>query len=331
MPAGIDLQVLLRQVWVQNPELQTLEFVVVKELIHYEILWALDRKGILDQLTFHGGTALRLCFGANRLSEDLDFAGGPDFNRKDVVGISGVLKTHLNSRYGLEVTVKEPTENPSNTDTWVISVVTNPGQTHLPRQRIKIDIARMASRSRVLESIRPNYTVLPSGYGDLLVPVMSREEILANKLFSLPVDVQRDRIRFRDIWDIAWLVRQGVQTNPKFVNGRVREFCIEDFDERVTAMRHKLRDPGTKVRFREEMLRFLPLDIINRTIGRPDYMSQVIRTVDSRLAGAAGMVAIPENGNGPSLEPEQGPNEYYEPPQPSPFDDNGFDENAKGW
>jgi len=73
---------LLRQIWIQNPELQSLESVVVKELIHYDILWALDKKGILGQLTFHGGTALCLCFGASRLSEDLDFAGGSGFTRR---------------------------------------------------------------------------------------------------------------------------------------------------------------------------------------------------------------------------------------------------------
>jgi len=131
-------------------------------------------------------------------------------------------------------------------DIWQISIVTNPGQTHLPRQRIKIDIATMESRSRELKSLRPNYAVLPSGYGDLLVPVMSREEILTNKLFYLPEAVNRDRIRFRGIWDIAWLDRQNAQPNPEFVTGRVMEFGIEDFGERMATMRNMLQDPKTR-------------------------------------------------------------------------------------
>lgn len=121
---------------------------------------------------------------------------------------------------------------------------------------------------------------MPSGYGDLLVPVMSREEILANKHFSLPVAVNRDRIRFRDIWDSAWLDRQKVQPNPEFVTGRVMEFGIEDFGERVATMRNMLQDPKTQRRFREEMLRFLPLAVITRVLDRPGYMSHVISTVD---------------------------------------------------
>jgi predicted nucleotidyltransferase component of viral defense system len=56
--------------------------VIEKELLHFDILFCLDEAGLLDRLTFQGGTALRLCYGSNRLSEDLDFAGGEDFCAK---------------------------------------------------------------------------------------------------------------------------------------------------------------------------------------------------------------------------------------------------------
>lgn len=47
--------------------------VIEKELLHHDILFALDQAGLLEHLTFQGGTALRLCYGAQRFSEDLDF------------------------------------------------------------------------------------------------------------------------------------------------------------------------------------------------------------------------------------------------------------------
>ena len=53
--------------------------VIEKELLHYDILFALDHAGLLQGLTFQGGTSLRLCYGSSRFSEDLDFAGGVDF------------------------------------------------------------------------------------------------------------------------------------------------------------------------------------------------------------------------------------------------------------
>ena len=59
----------------ETPELAPLRPVVEKELLHYEILRALDEAAVLDKLVFQGGTNLRLCHGAPRYSEDLDFAG----------------------------------------------------------------------------------------------------------------------------------------------------------------------------------------------------------------------------------------------------------------
>ena len=49
--------------------------VIEKELLHYDILFALEMEDLLDTLTFQGGTALRLCYGSQRFSEDLDFVG----------------------------------------------------------------------------------------------------------------------------------------------------------------------------------------------------------------------------------------------------------------
>ena len=53
-----------------------LQPVIEKELIHYEIIRAMSENGFLERLCFQGGTALRLCYGSDRFSEDLDFTGG---------------------------------------------------------------------------------------------------------------------------------------------------------------------------------------------------------------------------------------------------------------
>jgi hypothetical protein len=55
--------------------------VVEKELLHHDILRELAEAGLLHRLTFTGGTCLRACYGSHRLSEDLDFTGGADFDR----------------------------------------------------------------------------------------------------------------------------------------------------------------------------------------------------------------------------------------------------------
>ena len=62
-------------------DLASLRIVVEKELLHHDILRIMAAKGLLSDLTFISGTCLRACFGSPRLSEDLDFTGGRDFNR----------------------------------------------------------------------------------------------------------------------------------------------------------------------------------------------------------------------------------------------------------
>jgi len=123
MMVRVELAEMVKRVLTGQPELTELEAVVVKELIHYDILWCLEREGFLHQLAFHGGTDLRLCYVAPRMSEDLDFAGGPGFTRQDVDGLTEAVRSQLTARYGLEVTLKEPkprknVEESVAVDTW---------------------------------------------------------------------------------------------------------------------------------------------------------------------------------------------------------------------
>ena len=48
----------------------------MKEAIHLHLLSALSEAGVLQHVVFQGGTALRLCYGGERYSEDLDFVCG---------------------------------------------------------------------------------------------------------------------------------------------------------------------------------------------------------------------------------------------------------------
>src|SRR3954468_7063004 len=49
---------------------------LMKEAIHFHLLSALSEAGVLQHVVFQGGTALHLCYGGERYSEDLDFVCG---------------------------------------------------------------------------------------------------------------------------------------------------------------------------------------------------------------------------------------------------------------
>lgn len=149
--------------------------VIQKELLHYDILYCLDSAGLLDQLTFQGGTSLRLCHGSPRFSEDLDFVGGKGFTRQQLEPIKDCIEYYINQRYGLKVTVKEPNELKDEREyanlkieKWQIAVITAPQRKHIPQQRIKVEVANIDAYSREPRALQLNYTFLPDGYGDTL-------------------------------------------------------------------------------------------------------------------------------------------------------------------
>lgn len=113
--------------------------VVEKELLHHDILRELAEAGLLHRLTFIGGTCLRACYGSHRLSEDLNFTGGADFDLAALNGLGPLLVERLAAKYGLAVSVSEPEREKGLIDTWKIRVLTHPEPRDLPAQRINID------------------------------------------------------------------------------------------------------------------------------------------------------------------------------------------------
>ncbi|MDR1430759.1 MAG: nucleotidyl transferase AbiEii/AbiGii toxin family protein, partial [Propionibacteriaceae bacterium] len=110
--------------------------VIEKELLHYEILNVMDEAGHLAQLTFQGGTCLRVCYGSERFSEDLDFAGGSSFAEVNLQGLAATLEHALARRYQVEVEVDPPARQPAaalvRVDTWRIKIVTAGQRRDLP-------------------------------------------------------------------------------------------------------------------------------------------------------------------------------------------------------
>lgn len=266
----------LTELAMQIPGRAHMRPVIEKELLHYDILFCLDDNGLLDQLTFQGGTSLRLCYGAPRFSEDLDFSGGVGFNSKRLQDMKSCLEHYIGGRYGFEVSVKEPAElkdEPAyaglNVDKWQVSITTAPERRDLPRQRIKIEVANIPSYSREPKALVANYDFLPDGYSDTLVLAETLDEIMADKLVSL-VNTQR-YVRHRDIWDLRWLKHQGAKVRIEWIRNKVADYSVENYPEKLTTMLERLPEIIKGDAFRNEMARFIPYDVQERTLHKEKF------------------------------------------------------------
>lgn len=262
-----------------NQALSPLRVVVEKEMLHHDILREMADAGLLKNLTFMGGTCLRACYGSNRLSEDLNFTGGADFNREQLEALGEVLVSHLQTKYALTVKVSEPHREEGNVDTWKLKVITHPEQRSMPMQRINIDICAIPSYEPKPMLLRNHYGV-DMGTAGLILQVESREEILANKLVALAL--RPNRMKNRDLWDITWLRQQAIELPLSLVVKKIADHkqSTEDF---VVKLEHRLEqlqtDDSLKAGFDHEMRRFLPHDIARRTVEDSQFWDYLRATV----------------------------------------------------
>jgi len=270
MPKRIDFDMLVEEM-IQQEGLSALRPVVEKELLHYDILFCLSEAGLLQKLTFQGGTSLRLCYGSNRFSEDLDFAGGLEFCSADLVDMKNCIEAYLGARYGLDVTVKEPEElrtepeySEVKVDKWQISVTTSPQRRDMPRQRIKIEVANIPAYTNSVRPLTRNYSALPDGYNDTLINVESLEEVMADKLVSLPATTKY--VRYRDIWDLVWLKQQSINLNSELVKKKLKDYKTDGFEDKLQIRIDSLAEIISGGKFHQEMKRFIPANIYESSL-----------------------------------------------------------------
>lgn len=286
MPANDKPQISFKELIdyiIENSDYAALRSVVEKEVLHYDILHVLDEAGLLNDLVFQGGTSLRLCRDSNRLSEDLDFAGGYDFTSAKLDKIKTCIETALGARYGLHVYVKQPSELRQEPDyenikvsKWQISIETSPGMKNVPRQKIKIEIANVPAHTEEVLPVKDNYPVTGAGRAPVLVRTETLNEILADKVVAYPMSTKK--IRHRDIWDIAWLQQQGAKLDVKLVIQKLADYKITDLY--VPLLDKAISNLSTVINsndFSQQMRRFIKPDVVKATLDKPGFGDYLLK------------------------------------------------------
>jgi len=257
--------------------------VIEKELLHYEILQALEAKGLLETLVFQGGTCLRLCYGADRYSEDLDFAGGPDFTGQSLLDAKTEIERTLERRYDVQVRVSQPRRSTVDArstgvtvENWRISVITAAARPDIPQQRVSIQIAPVPAYTRELRPLAVNYADLPASYSNVILISESFEEICADKLLSF---VCSGHIRHWDLWDLRWLARRpGFDRAkvPALITRKIPDYGeSERFADMVGSRVSAISEIIDGAEFMAQMRRFLPSSVIDDTLAKEKFRVQM--------------------------------------------------------
>jgi predicted nucleotidyltransferase component of viral defense system len=242
---------------------------LVKETIHLHLLSALSDAGVLRHVVFRGGTALRLCYGGERYSEDLDFVCGKAGSYVDNIEFDRLVgdaletaKKSLHRDFDIDpgqIALKQPSHPMAiNSDAvsvaaWQIVVPIGPAR-HSPKSRSKIEFANVASYDNGPNVVRATPGLVQMQ--DVILTAESADEILADKAVALTA---REAPKYRDVWDVWYLVNKlNARADRDIVARKFGDSGTSDVEAKAKQRCDDLARDSTAKLFLSEMKRFLP-------------------------------------------------------------------------
>ena len=200
----------------------------VKEIMQEVVLCGLSRAGFFQKAAFYGGTALRIFYGLDRFSEDLDFsltAPDPDF---DLSSYFPTLRKEVAS-YGLnvEISEKEKTKESAvrsaflkgNTkEHMLLFYSSDPAASGIAGNetiKIKFEVDVNPPTGATFEH---KYRLLPAPYEVALYDMPS---LFAGKAHAVICRAWKSRVKGRDLYDYVFYLSRGASLNTDHLKARL--------------------------------------------------------------------------------------------------------------
>jgi len=181
---------------------------IQQEIFEMEVLAWLKNKGFLRNMIFGGGTMLRLCYGLKRYSIGLDF-WAYRVDRMEQFFIN--LKDSLKADYDL-------TDAQNKYYTLLFEIKNAPYS-----RKLKIEIRKENKESDFQEIIAYS----PHSNQQVLLKSFTLEQMMKNKIGAL-----LDRKEIRDLFDIDFLTRKGVDVSANYEELKKIKEIIKGFKKR---------------------------------------------------------------------------------------------------
>ena len=200
----------------------------MKEVMQEIVLCGLSRAGFFNKAAFYGGTALRIFYGLDRFSEDLDFSletPDPEFELETYFpSLTKEIKS-----YGLnvEITTKEKTRD---SDIHSAFLKGNTKE-HLLMFYNDEQLAGSVSGNEVIKikfevdtdppayaEFERKYRLLPAPYEVRLYDMPS---LFAGKIHAVLARAWKNRVKGRDLYDYVFYLSRNTSVNLKHLHARL--------------------------------------------------------------------------------------------------------------
>ena len=194
------------------PRLQGFSLGIMREYIQYKILESIYSSKFTNKLVFLGGTALRIVYDNQRLSEDLDF-DNMGLTKNEFEELTLLIKKSLENE-GYEIEIRNVFKKAFHCYIKIPDILYKEGLSGLPNQKITIRI----------DTTPQNYdykynTFLLDGFGVYQnIKVVPIELLLAQKFVAA---LERKRAKGRDFFDISFMFSKKVELDMMYINEKI--------------------------------------------------------------------------------------------------------------
>lgn len=218
----------------------------IREILQQTALLGLERHGFFEKAAFYGGTALRILYGLDRFSEDLDFTLlKPNQNFDFSIYLEGMRRELAAFGYILEVAQKS-----KNVETSVVSAFLkmNTVQFYLSigeeskakktNHNEKIQIKIEIDTDPVLPFRVENHVVLnPVAFNVL---TLHKSDLFAGKMHAILFRAWKGRVKGRDWYDLIWYLQNKTPINLAYLEKHMHQAGHLEANETLT--KEKLKE-----------------------------------------------------------------------------------------
>lgn len=257
----------------------------LREIMQQIALAGLERSGFFEKAAFYGGTALRIFYGLNRFSEDIDFS----LLKEDA---TFSLDKHLVSvqrefeSLGMKISIKEKQKSLKNniesaffkSDTlWkeliLENIIPQIGLNEKPNIKIKLEIDTQPPPAFDTEE---KLLLKPFSF---YVKCFKAPDLFAGKMHALLFRKWKENVKGRDWYDFEWYIKKGIPINLTHFLERAKK--SNDWNKNAIASEELKRlfiekvDSVSIERIKADISRFIP-DPSSLKIWSRDYFKDLI-------------------------------------------------------
>lgn len=201
----------------------------IREILQQTALLGLGRRGFFEKAAFYGGTALRILYGLDRFSEDLDFTLlKPDAKFEFAPFLEGMKKELASFGFDMEVATKA-----KNIETSIISAFMKMNTIKLylaigDEQKSKTTNHNEKIQIKLEVDIDPpsqfrveNRTVInPISFNVLTLHL---SDLFAGKMHAILYRAWKGRVKGRDWYDLIWYLQQDIPLSLRYLESCMRQ------------------------------------------------------------------------------------------------------------